>query len=299
MLTARSSLLALGTAVALALGVAACNKDGIAPATPVLSQVQAESLATTVLTDVAGEIATATLDGSNGAVATTPVEGSAPAGSSTATQCIPAKSPTPVTDADSDGVPDSVRFDYTGCVISLPLSIDSLSGTIDLIDPTKSIADHSVERVFTDFKRLTVHLLTGATTSVTDNGQRRASHDGTTLQSSETNFRTDYVFANGSTAEHVRTWESIFTADVAGTIMRNALLPSGSWSVNGTSSWTRGQRSYSLTVTTNPALHYNASCTAAPRFDAGKITAVVTRGSQTMTVTIEFTACGVYTVTRS
>ncbi len=285
---------ALATAVALALGVAACNKDGTtAPATPVLSQVQAESLATTVLADVAGEITTATLDGSNGALA------SAPAGSSTATQCIPAKSPTPVTDSDGDGVPDSVRFDYTGCVISRPLSIDSLSGTIDLIDPTQATADHAVERVFTDFKSVTVRLLTGATTSVTDNGQRRASHDGTTLRSSETNFRTDYVYASGSSAEHVRTWESIFTADVAGTIMRDALLPSGSWSVNGTSSWTRAARSYSLTVTTNPALHYNASCTDAPRFDAGKITAVVTRGSQTMTVPIEFTACGVYTVTRS
>ena len=285
---------ALATAVALALGVAACNKDGTtAPATPVLSQVQAESLATTVLADVDGEITTATLDGSNGAMA------SAPAGSSTATQCMPARSPTPVTDVDSDGVPDSVRFDYTGCVISRPLSIDSLSGTIDLIDPTQATADHAVERVFTDFKSVTVRLLTGATTSVTDNGQRRASHDGTTLRSSETNFRTDYVYANGSTAEHMRTWESIFTADVAGTIARDALLPSGSWSVNGTSSWTRAHRSYSLTVTTNPALHYNASCTDAPRFDAGKITAAVTRGSQTMTVTIEFTACGVYTVTRS
>jgi len=297
---ARPSPLALGTAVALALGVAACTKDGgIAPTTPVMSQAQADSLAQTVLADVDGEITTATLDGANGVVATAPVAASAPAGSSTATQCIPAKSPTPVTDADSDGVPDSVRFDYTGCVISRPLSIDSLSGTIDLIDPTKSTPDHSVERVFTDFKQLTVRLLTGNKTSVTDNGQRRSSHDGTTLQASETNFRTDYLFANGSSAEHVRTWESIFTADVAGSIVRNALLPSGSWSVNGTSSWTRGQRSYSLTVTTNPALHYNASCTDAPRFDAGKITAVVMRGTQTMTVTVEFTACGVYSVTRS
>ena len=300
MRTARPSLLALGTAVALALGVAACNKDGsTAPATPVLSQVQAESLAKTVVADVAGEIATATMDGANGVVATAPVDASAPAGSSTATQCIPAKSPTPVTDADNDGVPDSVRFDYSGCVISRPLSIDSLSGTIDLIDPTKATADHAVERVFTDFKRVTVNLISGAKSSVTDNGQRMASHDGTILRSSETNFRTDYVYANGYSAEHVRTWESIFTADVAGSIMPNAVLPSGTWSVNGTSSWTRGQNSYSLTVTTNPALHYNASCTNAPRFDAGKITAVVVRNSKTMTVTIEFTACGVYTVTRS
>src|SRR5256712_12050300 len=206
MRTVRSSLLTLGTAVALALGVTACNNDTTTPATPIMSQIQAESLANTVVGDVAGEIATATMDGSNGAMATAPVNASAPAGSSMATQCIPAKSPTPVTDADNDGVPDSVRFDYAGCVISRPLSIDSLSGTIDLIDPTKATADHAVERVFTDFKRVTVNLISGAKSSVTDNGERMASHDGTTLRSSETNFRTEYVYANGATAEHVRTW---------------------------------------------------------------------------------------------
>ena len=300
MRTIRQSLLALAGATAALVLVTACNNEsGTAPTTPVMSQAQAESLATTVVADIAGEIGTATMDGAGGLAATAPFDASAPAGSAAATQCIPTETPTPVVNSDNDGVPDSVRFDYTGCVISRPLSIDSVSGTIDLIDPTKLVADHAVERVFTNFRRVMVNLVSGRKTSVTDNGTRMASHDGTTLQSSETNFRTDYVYGNGSTAEHVRTWESIFTADVAGSIMRDALLPSGTWSVNGTSSWTRGQRSYSLTVTSNPALHYNASCTEVPRFDAGKITAVVVRNSQTVTVTIEFTACGVYTVTRS
>jgi len=296
MRTVHQSLLTLGTAVAVALGVTACNNDrNMAPATPLLSQAKAESLANTVVADVAGEIATATMDGSS-LGATAPFSASAPIST---TQCLPTKTPTTVVDSDNDGVPDSVRFDYAGCVISKPLSLDSLSGTIDLIDPTRQTADHAIERVFTDFRRITVNLVSGGKSSVTDNGVRRASHDSTTLHSSQTNFRTDYVYANGNSAEHVRTWESIFTADVAGSIMRNALLPSGSWSVNGTSSWTRAHSSYSLTVTTNPPLHYNASCTAAPRFDAGKITAVVMRASQSMTVTIEFTACGVFTVTRS
>ena len=282
----------------LGLAATACKNDSnMAPTTPLLSQAQADSLATTVVADVDGEITTATMDGSGGGgLAAT---ASAPIASASATQCIPTKSPTPVVDSDADGVPDSVRFDYAGCVISRPLSLDTLSGTIDLIDPTKATADHSVERVFTDFKRITVALLSGAESSVMYNGIRRASRDTTTLHGSETNFRTDFVGPKGGTAEHVRTWESIFTADVPGSIQPNTLLPSGTWSVNGTSSWTKGLRSYSLTVTTNPALHYNASCTDAPRFDAGKITAVVMHGTQTVTVTIEFTACGVYTVTRS
>jgi hypothetical protein len=36
-----------------------------------------------------------------------------------------------------------------------------------------------------------------------------------------------------------------------------------------------------------------------PRFDAGTLTAVVTRNGATSTVTVQFTACGTYTVTRS
>lgn len=280
----------------LALAAAACKNDNMSPSTPLLSQAEADTLAKAVTTDMDAEIITATLDGMAGGA----IAASAPiAKSPTSLQCSPTRSPNPPSNADSDAVPDSVRFDYAGCVISFPLSFDSISGTIDVIDPTPAVKDHSVERIFTNFARVHVNVLDSARSSVTANGTRRASRDSSTLHASETNFRTDFVGPRGGTAEHVRTWESIFTADVAGSIQPNAVLPSGTWSVNGTSSWTRGLRSYSLTVTTNPALHYNASCSAAPRFDAGKITAVVTRNSQTMTVTVEFTACGTYTVTRS
>jgi hypothetical protein len=302
MRTVDHSLLALaGAAVALVIGVNACSTDqGTAPATPIVSQAQAESLAKIVVSDVVSEMGTATMEGVAAApAAAAPLFATAPTGTSTASQCIPAKSPAAPLDSDHDGVPDSVRFNYTGCVISYPLAIDSLSGTIDLIDPTPLTADHAVERVFTNFRRANVNLLSGTTTAVTDNGVRTAAHDMTTLRTSETNFRTDYVYANGATAEHVRTWTTLFTADVAGSIQPNALLPSGTWTITGTSAWTRGHSSYSLTVTTNPPLHYNASCTTAPRFDAGTITAVVTKGTHTMTVTIQFTACGKYTVTRS
>jgi hypothetical protein len=298
--TQRAFVALTSAAVAAVLGVTACNNDhSTAPSASLLSQAQAESLAKTVVSDIAGAVSTATMDGSASVAASAALFAPASLATSSASQCVPARSPATPLDSDKDGVPDSVRFDYAGCVLSFPLSLDSLSGTIDLIDPTKAKPDHAVERVFTDFKRVTVNLISGANTAVTDNGVRMASHDSTTLRSAETNFRTDYVYANGGTAEHVRTWESLFTADVPGSIQPNVLLPSGTWTVNGTSAWTHGRASYSLTVTTDPPLHYNATCTKAPRFDAGKITAAVVRGGQTMMVTIQFTACGAYTVTRS
>jgi hypothetical protein len=302
MRTVEHSLVALASAAVVhVLAINACSTDhGTAPATPIVSQAQADSLAKTVVSDVVSEMGTATMDGTAAApAAAAPLFATAPMGTSTAAQCIPGKSPAAPLDSDHDGVPDSVRFDYAGCVISYPLAIDSLSGTIDLMDPTPLTADHAVERVFTNFRRASVTLVSSTTRAVTDNGVRTASHDMTTLRTSETNFRTDYVYGNGATAEHVRTWTTVFAAEVAGSIQPNAVLPSGTWTVTGTSAWTRGHSSYSLTVTTNPLLHYNASCTTAPRFDAGMIAAIVTQGTHTMTVSIQFTACGKYTVTRS
>ena len=55
----------------------------------------------------------------------------------------------------------------------------------------------------------------------------------------------------------------------------------------------------SSTMETVAPLHFDPACEFRPRFDAGQVTIVATRGAQTSTVTIEFTACGQYTVTRS
>ena len=292
----RASWSILSIAAALALGAAACANDGTAPATPLLSQVQADSLAEQVAFDAEDENAGATMTGVAGPGAAGSFAGLGPL---VTLRCAPTRSPASPGDADNDGVPDSVRIDFTGCILSWPLETDTVRGTIDVLDPTPLVGDHSVERIFTDLARVRVYTISGKLTSETRNGTRSTRRDATTLQNTETNFRTDYVFRNASTATHVKTWMSTFTADVAGAIRPDQPLPSGNWSIGGTSSWTRGPNTYSLTVTTNPPLHYNTSCTTAPRFDSGTLVAVVVRGARTTTVSIQFTGCGQYTVTRS
>src|SRR2546426_9303331 len=44
-------------------------------------------------------------------------------------------------------------------------------------------------------------------------------------------------------------------------------LPSGTLSIDGTSTWTRGTNTYALAVSTDPLLHYNASCAVRPKLD--------------------------------
>jgi len=285
--------LALGTA--LALGIAACNQDAAGPGQPALTDAQAGSLAQVVAADVDAMVQGAAV--SNSDIAAFPTAG-IELGDHPGWRCMPARSPATPTNSDADPVPDSVRLDFTGCVISTPRATITYSGTIDLIDPTPAETDHAVKTVYIDFTRSATELISGRTTSVRQNGVRLFLRNASILQHTESDFRTDVTFPDGSTASHVKDWSSTFTADVAGSITRGP-LPSGTWSITGNSTWTRGDRSHSLAVSTDPVLHYDAGCTVAPKFDSGKLTVVVTRGERTSTVTIEFTACGQYTVTRT
>lgn len=276
-----SSLVALGV-----LGAVACSHDTAAPTPALLTQAQADSLGEAVSSDVEDEVSGATMSGVASYSAVAPVNQVGPA------QCVPVRTPASPTDTDGDGVPDSVRLDFSGCVFGWVLETDSVRGAVALLDPTKAVADRAAERIFADLALVRVNNITGKWTSETRNGTRMTSRDTTTLQNTETNLRTDYVFRDGSTASHVKSWMSTFTADVPGSIQKDQALPSGTWSIAGTSSWTRAAKTYALTVTTSPALHYNASCTTFPRLDAGTLTAVVTHNAQTMMAVLQFTACG-------
>jgi len=168
---------------------------------------------------------------------------------------------------------------------------------IDVIDPTPTVTDRDVKLVFTDFTRIEVE--DGRERSIVLNGTREATRDASVISQRETNFQTVYTFADGHTATSDRTWAITFMADVPGSIQPDAPLPSGTLSVGGTATWTRDANTYSLTVSTDPVLHYNASCTVRPKFDAGTFHATVTRNGTTSNVTIVFSGCGQYTVTRS
>jgi hypothetical protein len=283
-----------GLAAVTAL-VVACA-DGAGPSQQALTQAQADSLAEQLVLDADAENDAATsADGAGFSVVAGPTDPL----SLDASACIPTVSPLPIVNTDGDRAPDSIRISFGNCANRWPLHTDSISGSLDLIDPAPAVAGAALKSVFTDLAHKRVHTLSGLWTSITLNGVRQATRDASSLQHSVTGFTTDLVFRNGGTASHTRTWTSTFTADVAGSIQFDSPLPSGTWTIGGTSAWTRGSRTHQVTVTTNPPLHFNATCTVVPRFDAGTLTAVVERNGNQSTVTVQFTACGAYTVTRS
>lgn len=282
-------------AVATAAFVAACNTDSMSPrTTPALSRVQAESLGQVMVANVESELDGITLSGASLAPAL-----AAPAGpmADDGLRCIPDFSPTPVVNSDSDRVPDSVRITFPDCASVEGNEADTISGSIDVIDPTPAATDRALKLVFTDFRRVEVE--EGRTRSILVNGARESVRDASQISQSETSFHTAFTFGDGRTATSDRTWNATFTADVPGSILPDARLPSGTLDVAGTATFTRDTNSFALTVSTNPLLHYNAGCTTRPKFDAGTFMATVTKNGATSNVTIAFTACGTFTVTRS
>jgi hypothetical protein len=297
-MTRRAAVLAC--AVTAAAVLAGCqgekiNSPGGSNGQLVLSQAQADSIQAVVSSD-----ADALADGDSpdrvSGTSMSPADG----GIFAAVQpCRPTRSPNPPVDGDNDRVPDDVLYTFD-CVVSRPLVTLITTGTIEVSDPTPATGDLSARHVFTDFFRSRTNIVTGKTWSVKRNGTRTRLGDASSLDFSETGFRSDFVFENGATGSHVKTWTTHFTADTPGSIQADS-LPSGLRTISGTSTWTRGTATWSFTASTTTPLHYNADCEDVPRFNAGVLALVVTdKNGNTANLAITYgPACGQVTVTKS
>ena len=279
---------------AVALWLAACS-EGSGPPQPALTQAQADSVGEVVVADAQADLDVATAEGGPGFV-----PGASPGlPLQLSTQfCQPTIEPTPATNSDGDRVRDSVRVTFVDCVITFRRGSDTVRGTIDVVDPTPTFTDRSIKLAFTDFARIRVDRA-GLMSSITQNGSRQVIRDADHIAQSTVDFHTDYVFRDGTTASHVRDWDLLFTADVAGAIRADSWLPSGTLTVTGGSTFSHGDKAFALDVSTPSPLHFDATCEDRPKFDSGTLTVIATRNGTTSTVTIAFTACGQYTVTKS
>ena len=283
------SLVTLAGATALCL--AACS-ERTGPQQPALTAAQANSIGQVVVADAQADLDVATAGGGPGFV-----PGASPS-LVTMDGCVPAVSPTTPVNSDGDRPADSVRVTFTDCVFAFRRGSDTIRGIIDIVDPTPTATDHAIKLVFTDFSRIFVGQ-DGLMSSTTLNGSRQVIRDADHIAQSTVDFHTDIVFKDGTTGSHIRNWDLLFTADVAGAITPDSWLPSGTLTITGNSTFTHGDRNFALDVTTPTPLHFEATCEDRPKFDSGTLVAVVTRNGTTATVTITFTGCGQFTVTRT
>ena len=291
-------LLVAGAALLAAVAFACSDSSSPGSASDELTDAQADSMAEVITQDADELVAASEFNGTSAILLRHHVRiiphffpGPPP--------CDPTITPDPLSNSDSDAIPDSARFDFTGCSFTRgPFDI-SVSGTIDLIDPSPTVPEFAVRLVFNDFGRTWTNTQTSRTWSVIHNGTRQIHANSDELDHSISNFATDYTFPSGATVTPVRNWTGHFDAEVPGSIALDSPLPAGDWSFAGSSTWTKGARTWGVQTTTTTALHYDPACTVSPRFPAGQLMLTVTRNGHIVNVTIDFTACGQYTVTRS
>ena len=291
--------LGVGMLAALVVTLGACSDSG-SPSTS--SDVLTQSQAAEISADAAGDVDEladfSNFDPSTGMVMT--AAGLMPR-IPVAPGCV-SISPSPLINSDGDAVPDSARFDYTDCAFSRGNGTvtDSLSGTIDFLDPLPLITSLGVRHKFTNFtrKRDNTAFPLRSFTAV-HNGTREWGGDADTLGHTITGFSTVWTHPSGRTTTHTKDWVANFTATIPGSISLLTPLPAGSFTVGGTGTWTTLGRSWSVATSTVSPLLYDPTCPVAPRFTDGTLSLVVTRNSEVTNVSIDFTACGQYTVTRT
>jgi hypothetical protein len=286
---------------ALVLALAACSDNGNGPAdgSNLLTTAQVQDLGQDMAEDVVELTDASVFDGSTGLN----MEGATSNGvrlASVPPPCITV-SPTPPTNSDSDIVPDSVRLTYDcGFQRANGVLIDSLTGSIDFFDPQPTVVSLGVKHIFNDFtrKRINTAFPLRSFTAV-HNGAREWGGNTDTLGHTITNFTTVWTHVSGRQTTHVKDWIARFTATTPGTIGLGIPLPAGGIDLNGTSTWSTANRSWSVAVTTVEALQYDPSCQVTPRLTSGTLDLVVTRNGEVTNVEIVFTACGQYQVTKT
>jgi hypothetical protein len=309
--TTRRRLLLLALAATAVLALAACSSESTGPAPTPLTQGDANAAADVVVSDLSDQAdgATTTTSGASFSLATALSNG--PSQSVSALGASPwyttACSPPPTVTTNGS----TITYVFDHCAISrlVPLETLTRTGEVDVtLEPgSRVVAFKGFQRTW---ERISFRTGQTITTSATQDGTRSISGDGTTLEfhsygsgdPATSLFQTDFVHEDQSTSRHERNWQSQFTADVAGSIALNQPLPSGLWSLNGTSTWLRNlgsanQKSWTFT-TTAPSVHYDPACTSAPQFDAGTMTVTASNGQNgnTSQFTITFTDCGKYSV---
>ena len=194
-------------------------------------------------------------------------------------------------DSDNDGTPDEATFTF-----ALPACSSTgfrggtleITGTIVLSDPQPLAPDFGREASLTEFtweltspdERRSYRAVRNGTRTITGNA------GGLSLSNTITVERT-YPVRDPSTVSHNLLLS--FTPAAGQSLAVGEPLPDGTFTKNGTFTWSRNGRSRTFVVTTVTPLEWDASCTTDRKIASGEIHATLGDGGYIRTV---WTGCG-------
>ena len=199
--------------------------------------------------------------------------------------------PDPPTDTDGDGIPDDATITFN-CSHTLRNG-GSFSHTGDF-----RIQDTNPDNAF-DMNQTLTNIVwsytdpSGALSfTATRNGTR--SRSGTANGASLSEDMTIVRQRPGRPDATIhRAGTVTFTPAEGSTLAMHMPLPSGTFTVDGTQSWQRGDESFTFTVSTVTPLAYNAGCTLThQRIEAGQLRFDATVNGHTGYLLLTWTSCG-------
>ena len=286
--------LAGGLMAALVLGAAACSSDSSGPeSSSAMSQPEAQDVAA----DMESQVATVTGSLSLQDFMRPPFPSPLQAGYFGPMRFHPMVScgtvtPNPPVDSDGDNVPDIVTVTFTlpDCHFGGPQGATfDLTGAVTVTDPSATAVGLRID--FQDLEdKLTLPNGMFFLRTLTGVRQLLADQSGFSAVDSLTS---SFESSHRGTASLANAWLVDFTVDQGGSFAPHQPLPSGSFTIDGTTdrTWKHGTKSF--TVTTPVPLHFNASCTEEPKLDSGVLHVVFDGPHGAADITLTFTACGV------
>jgi hypothetical protein len=197
-----------------------------------------------------------------------------------------------LTDTDQDGAPDQATFTY-----ALPAchftgyrggTLD-VTGVIVLSDPTPTAADFVYQATLEDFTRSFTGPGGARSYTAVRNGTRVLTGNaaGLSLSNTMTVVRTYPARPQGTVSHNLLLQ---FTPAAGAPLRRGDPLPDGTFTENGTLTWSREGRSRTFTVTTVAPLVWDASCSTERKIASGEIRLTLASGGY---VRLVWSGCGV------
>ena len=205
----------------------------------------------------------------------------------------PCVTPSSSAETDGDGVPDDATYTFTAPPCRYTdvrgFTLDVV-GQLRIVDPAPDDPGFGADISLTALRFSLSHEDTDNSYSVIRNGTITLTGDPTGLElATDLQLQRSFTGLPDASAEHV--WTVGFDPET--TLQINQPLPNGSVTVAGTVSWSRGNESFDLTITTATPLHYDASCDATgQRFDEGELHVSGTFGETPGYVRIVWDGCG-------
>jgi hypothetical protein len=272
--------------VGAALVLAACARDAAAPGTEPLDDAEALRIGR----EIAGEVQDMTRSLDLGDLLTPSFPGLS-LHPRPGFRCAVLE-PFPPEDTDGDGVPNTltITFALPACSFVHDRYTVEITGTVLITDPSEIDfgfqveVDELQEKLIGSDGRFELRRLDGLVRVL-----RSAREFSVIDRTTATRESSDH-----SAAVLEKDWEVHFLADEGETIDGWRHLPSGTLTVNGSTIRTRGDHVHSLQIATDATapLHFDATCEADQKFDAGVLVITKARGEERVTITVTFTGCG-------